>query len=179
MFYKKKNKKDNRVFTTGFTLVETLVVVGITIIMTTTLIAYTRSSGRQITLYTEQAKLIGILNRAKSLALQREGAEVFCAYGVRFTGPNSYEIVRVPNIKTENAPYAPCDETQAGSYGETYVIREPVVIANTPGQITFEGPYIKLMETPAPIEVVLNVSGSSPVMEARVVVSGAGSIATQ
>ena len=162
----------------GFTLVETLVVVGIMMIMTATLIAYTRSSGKQIVLYTEQAKLIGILNRAKSLALQRENAEAFCAYGIRFTGPNSYEIVRVPNVKTEDAPYAPCDETQAESYGETYVISDPVVIVNAPGQITFEGPYIKLMETPAPIEVILNVKGSSPVMEAKVVVGGAGSIAT-
>ena len=132
MFYRKKYKKDNRVFTTGFTLVETLVVIGILMLLTTSLIAYTRSSGKQIVLYTEQAKLIGALNKAKSLALQRNMAESVCAYGIRFTGSNTYEIVQVPNIQVSGQSYAACDETQASSYGETYIMSAPIVISSWP-----------------------------------------------
>jgi len=161
----------------GFTLVETLVVIGILMVLTTTLIAYTRSSGKQIVLYTEQAKLIGILNRAKSLALQRNMAETVCAYGVRFTGSDTYEIIQVPNIQVSGQPYATCDETQAISYGEIFTMSAPIVISNSPGQITFEGPYIKVLEGGKTVS--LQVSGSSPVLKADVVVSSVGGISTK
>lgn len=173
MFFRKNNKKSNRIFTTGFTLVETLVVIGILMLLTTTLIAYTRSSGKQIALYTEQAKLIGMLNRAKSLALQRDTAESFCAYGIRFNSSNTYEIVRVKNLKEKGKAYTPCDTTQIESYGEAQTIRDPIVIANSPQPIIFEGPYIKVSGAG---EVILQVSGSSPILEAKVVVSNFGGI---
>jgi len=162
----------------GFTLVETLVVIGILMILTTTLIAYTRSSGKQITLYTEQAKLIGVLNRAKSLALQRNMAETVCAYGVRFTGSDTYEIVEVPNVQVSGQPYTTCDETQAVSHGETFTMSAPIVISNSPGQITFEGPYIKVLEG-VEKTVELEVNGSSPLLKAEVIVSIMGGVSTK
>jgi len=176
MFYKKNSKKDNRIFTTGFTLVETLVVISIMMLLTTTLIAYTRSSGKQIALSTEQAKLIGMLNRAKSLALQRDTAEQFCAYGIRFNPPSTYEIVRTRNLQVKGKAYTPCDTTQIESYGEAQTIKDPVVIANAPQPIVFKGPYIQVTGAG---EVVLQVSGSSPILEAKVVVSSVGGISTK
>ncbi len=170
----KKEKKNNRVFTTGFTLVETLVVVGIMMLLTASLIAYSRSSGKQITLNTEQAKLIGILNRAKSLALQRDDAEKTCAFGVRFNGASSYEIVRVPNEQVKGEVYKECDSSKAESYGESYIIASPIVISNSPEQITFEGPYIKVLEGSK--TVILEISGSSPLMKAEIEVSASGGI---
>jgi type II secretory pathway pseudopilin PulG len=168
----RKNKK----YISGFTLVETLVVIGIVMIMTTTLIAYTRSSGKQITLYTEQARLIGLLNRAKSLALQRESAEHYCAYGVRFTGGSSYELVRVPNEQKKDESYKPCDVNKIESFGELQNMKTPIVISNSPQPIIFEGPYVKVHNSG---DVVLQVSGSSPVLEARVGVTPFGGISSK
>ena len=71
----------------GFTLVEVLVVISITVLLSAVLIVYNRSGESQIVLLKEQAKIIGILLRAKNLALQiysPDGGGVVCGYGVHF-----------------------------------------------------------------------------------------------
>ncbi len=53
----------------GFTLVELIVVLGITVLLASFAIVYSRQSGTQIALYIEAQKMAELVFRAKSLAL--------------------------------------------------------------------------------------------------------------
>ncbi len=68
----------------GFTLVELIVVIGITVFMASILISYSHRSGEQIILNTEKAKIAQTILRVKSLALagftQPASAPAPCAY---------------------------------------------------------------------------------------------------
>jgi type II secretory pathway pseudopilin PulG len=79
----------------GFTLIETVVVVAITMILSGIVLAYSRSTERQILLYRDQAFIVGVINRAKSLAVQKYhetqlSGRVNCAFGVHFAPPRSF-----------------------------------------------------------------------------------------
>ncbi|MDP2704042.1 MAG: type II secretion system protein [bacterium] len=76
----------------GFSLIETLVVIAITGILTAMAIGYTRGNEGRIALIAEQAKLQGMLQKAKALVLQgyeRKGGEsdLGVCYGVFFDFP--------------------------------------------------------------------------------------------
>lgn len=66
----------------GFTLIELLVVMSLTIILTGGLLIYSRGSERQLILLRDEAKIIGALHQAKSMALSVAGG--VCGYGVHF-----------------------------------------------------------------------------------------------
>jgi len=71
----------------AFTLIETLVIVIITIILSSIMITYSHIGEKQIVLFRDQAKVVEVLNRAKFLALQKFSqteADKPCAYGVHF-----------------------------------------------------------------------------------------------
>lgn len=71
----------------GFTLIEVVIVIGITAFLSALLLTYNRSSDIQIVLSVERAKVVGFLNRAKVFALERnlaKGGENVCAFGVNF-----------------------------------------------------------------------------------------------
>ena len=77
----------------GFTLIEMIVVIGISMILTAVLVVYSRSGERQIVLYTDQSRVVGILNRVKSLTLQTYKTEKnTCAFGVHFEAPHKFII---------------------------------------------------------------------------------------
>lgn len=69
----------------GYTILEILVVFTILTLMSGILLTYNRTGGQQILLFREQAKIIGLILRAKSFALGayiQTGAP--CGYGVHF-----------------------------------------------------------------------------------------------
>ncbi|MFH1192861.1 MAG: type II secretion system protein [Candidatus Jorgensenbacteria bacterium] len=71
----------------GFTLMEVVIVLGITAFLSALLLTYNRSSDSLIVLSVERAKVVGFLNRAKAFALERnlaKGGENVCAFGVNF-----------------------------------------------------------------------------------------------
>ena len=70
----------------GFTLIELITIIGVLGLLTSIMIVFGRSSGKQIVLFREQAKVIGVLAQAKSLAIQAKIAAegTPCAYGVSF-----------------------------------------------------------------------------------------------
>ncbi len=73
----------------GFTLVETFIVISITLLLSALAFTYNRSSERQIALFKEQAVIVGLLNRAKSLAIQKYQNPatpqfLTCAFGLHF-----------------------------------------------------------------------------------------------
>lgn len=68
----------------GFTLVEILVILGITALISGFAVSYGRVGQRQIALYVETAKMAGLMFRAKSLAIATYGAASrprSCGYG--------------------------------------------------------------------------------------------------
>ncbi len=72
----------------GFMLLELLVVIGITVVLLTIVIGYSRESSRQLALANTQAKMINLVNRAKFLSIEtylregKSGDKQICAYGV-------------------------------------------------------------------------------------------------
>jgi len=69
----------------SFTLIEILVIIGILTLLTSFLLLYGRAGEKQIILFREQAKVISVVARAKSLALSTPiEDEPACGYGVHF-----------------------------------------------------------------------------------------------
>ena len=73
----------------GFTLLEILVVVGITVVLTAMVAGYSRESSRQLALVGTETKMLNLLSRAKFLSVEtffgggRSGDQRICAYGVK------------------------------------------------------------------------------------------------
>ncbi len=79
----------------GFTLIELLVVLVVTTTLSAFLIVYNHTSRQQIALYVEEAKLVQVISRAKSLSLStyRESSSEICGYGVHIDyGNNRYTL---------------------------------------------------------------------------------------
>lgn len=81
----------------GFTLIETLVTIGITLVLSAMALSYNRSSERQLIVYRDQQSVIGLLNQARSLTAQRYrdpsiSGYVSCAFGVHIE-PDSRDYV--------------------------------------------------------------------------------------
>ncbi len=96
----------------GFTILEILVVLGITVMLIGMTLVYRQVTQRQVTLYVEVQKLAGVILRAKSLAVatQSGGASVpagfkICGYGVKvdYTA-NAYSLFsyRIPVAESCN-----------------------------------------------------------------------------
>ena len=85
----------------GFTLIEMLVTLSVMIVLTSILILYSRGSEQQLILFKEQAKIITVIYRARSLAVQtyaEEGGQA-CGYGVHFDqvdqGESTFNIFKL------------------------------------------------------------------------------------
>lgn len=94
----------------GFTLVEMLVVVSITAMLSSMLILYSRTGERQILLFREQSKVINMIAKSKSLALQTyiDGSAA-CGYGVHFSLPSTIIL-----FKDQAADCAASDNIYSG-----------------------------------------------------------------
>lgn len=85
----------------GFTLLEMIIVVGITALLMGYILTYTSTSRNQIALHTEEARIAQTVARAKALSVATYNRpDVPCGYGVRFlygeteTDADSYSIFR-------------------------------------------------------------------------------------
>lgn len=79
---------------TGFTLIETLVIIVILTILTSFLILYSRTGENQILLLREKAKIISTILRAKGMALNLVvEEEPACGIGIHFE-PDGYFLFR-------------------------------------------------------------------------------------
>src|SRR3989344_1833417 len=102
----------------GFTLLETTIVIAITMILSAVMLGYSRSNEKQIALYRDQAIIVGVINRAKSLALQRfnnpdNPNEEICAFGVNFKYPKTFILFK--DIK--KSTMISCKDDITGNYG--------------------------------------------------------------
>lgn len=158
----------------GFTLVETLVVVAITLFLSGLLLTYNRSTDDKVVLAAEQARVTGFLFRARAFALQKnvgQGSAEACGFGVHFevprtmtlfkdvcpadfqygTGDEDLETVVLNGRVTLDENNLPCDKDRV-----CYVVFEsPYLITHNAGTIT-----IQLSGSTETREVVVGEGGS-------------------
>lgn len=125
----------------GFTLVEMAIVATIMIITSSMLIVFSQSGGNRLVLSAEQAKIGGVLNRAKSLALQRyRGNEetTLCGFAFLFNEPkDNYMLLPV----SRSAETGECLEI--GAPTETFTLPPTVTFLHAVSDIIiFESPYL-------------------------------------
>ncbi len=80
----------------GFTLVEVMVVLAVTAMLSTLILVYNASTRETLRLFTEKARVAQLILRAKSLALSTytEGGVTRCGYGVRLNrSAGTYDLV--------------------------------------------------------------------------------------
>lgn len=180
----------------GFTLIEILVVIGITTILSGLLISYSSSSREQITVQIERAKLAQTILRAKSMAVStfnQSGAQggVPCGYGVHFDyNPNS------PTYDTYNIfKYfvTPCSDITNGisvndsrAYVplDTYSLPQPMVkfgdTSQSPDFIFFMPPdpattlWQNSAQMPPGVDGIINLVTNS--QKSRITVNNSGQI---
>lgn len=86
----------------AFTLIETLVVMGITVMLSVIVLGYNRSSDTTLALYRDQALVVGALNRAKALAIEKFNSLDACAYGVHFERDSKQFLIFKDLNKNQN-----------------------------------------------------------------------------
>ena len=144
-----KKKKTLFVFRErGFTMIELLVVVGVIVLLSSFVIAYSRTGERQITLFKEQASLVSLLTRARSLSISAfSDAVVPCDYGVNFSDsgtailfreyspsndPRCLDANRVYNLEDEKIEEMTLDSTivfsELGLLNVVFIPPEPQVV---------------------------------------------------
>lgn len=104
--------------TSGFTLVEILVTVGLLVLFTGMAATYNRSTDQQVALYREQGKIINKIYEARALAVSTfnrdAGSEVPCGYGIHFDMNKNQLIVYkdLPDFFTDECPVYPTHTNQ-------------------------------------------------------------------
>lgn len=168
---------ENRKKKEGFSIVEIIVVTAIMLILSSLFIGFNRTSGKNLLLYTEEMKVMGVLEEAKSLTLQRlkkDDVDIdvrVCAYGVSFTMGGAYSIFRV----TKDVEDFTCPVGNAGAREtvNSYQLDSGVSFSMIPNQgwVAFVAPYL---ETENSGEIRMKIAGLP--YEKIIEVSAGGSI---
>lgn len=143
----------------GFTLVEMLIVVAILVFLTSFLVTSNKSGQEQIALFKEEARLIGVLNQAKSLTLEKKGEA--CGFGVNFpAAPN--DGVRREFILFQDNPPVGKDCPGDGKYGggsekiKSFSLDARVFFVSPPSdsEVIFIAPYLET-NLSSPFNIIL------------------------
>ena len=176
----------------GFSLIEIIVVISITILLSSLVIGYGRSSGKQLVLFRDQAVIAGVLNRARALAIEKfyEPEPDFdnCAFGLHFdNGSREYILFRdlgVGGCDDVNYRYD-ADGVTSGAITlleeiSRFSIDEKLVFANPVADldILFVPPELDVVSNSSfPVEIIIETidDGAS----ASVSVSASGQVSMQ
>lgn len=152
-----------------------LISIGIIATLSGIMLVYNNSSGQRTVLLTERAKVMGVLSRAKSLALQgyKANSASYCAFGVSFEANGNYSIVGVPTPATGDCITA--GVLPATDLIEPYSLDIRTDFKTFPPQnaVFFEAPYLTTYNDGT---ITLEIKGASPALESSIEVSGGGSI---
>ena len=172
----KEQKPENAVKRKGFSVIEMLVVVAMTAILAGTLLGFNRSSEKTIALATEQERVISILGRARSLALQRytAGSDSYtCGMRVKLSGGviSIFAVTRGKNTSVKVCGTASTEEQSI----ESRTLEKGVTVKTGPSEIYFSSPYLETTFVPAsasPVTIELQVSGVSRTTKIEVTPGG-------
>jgi len=174
---KKKNDGPALSGVEGFSLIEMLVSLGIVMILSGMVLAYNQSSIQKTVLFTEQAKVIGVLNRAKAFALERYkgNSSSYCAFGVKFGPGTTYSIL---GVRTPSSGSCITGSVLSSSDTiESYALDRRVAFISLPpqGAIFFEAPYLSAVNSGT---IVLELVNVSPVIQSSIEVTSGGGISS-
>ena len=164
-------KKRNRA---GFSVIEMLIVVSIMGILAGTLLGFNRSSQKSVALATEQSRLMGILGRARSLALQRYTAgsnSYTCGIRVKLSG-GTVSLVAV--VRPKDSVVKECDNLSSAVLTERAIesstLEEGITVASST-QIYFSSPYLKT-DLSAPLIIKLTAPGTTRTSQIEITPGG-------
>ncbi|MEK7513242.1 MAG: hypothetical protein AAB601_03525, partial [Patescibacteria group bacterium] len=179
---------------TGYTLIETLIAVSILVLMSGVVMGFNRETRQQLMLTIDQARLVGILTRAKSFALGRyigtvEGGGTAsissCAFGVSFdTSATPNRMILFQDLPAVS-PCGRCVCDGAPSFNKRYdggdelleAVRlgDGIRVDSSAADIAFEAPYLKtysggfLLDQYQPTATItLRIFGTTRAASARV-----------
>jgi len=166
----------------GFTLIELIVVLGVTVGLSAILITYSRTGERQIILFREQAKVINAVLRAKNLAIQAYagggGGIDVCGYGVNFQ-PNAVVIFKdlAPDCSSSDNRYS----GDASELFESYQLNPLVQFSQMPiSDAVFIPPDLEVIFTPSgasePLFVISTLDGAANV---KIRINDAGQVTSE
>ncbi len=174
---------------TGFTLVEMMVTISITLLISAMLLVYNRSNEKQIVLFRDQAVLVGFLNRAKTLAIEKFNKDSrVCAFGLYFPSNDPRKIILFGDLEPPDSPpifgcrtangqlntnlrYDPGEEIQS------YTLDARLRFVNIPNElaILFIPPGLNIQSS-APLPVVIKIETVDGTNSASMTVGEAGQI---
>jgi len=173
-------------FKKAFTLIEVMIVIGIVVILAAIGVVFRGSGNSQLALFTDQAKVVGVLTRAKSLALQKlkaGGTDNVCATGVYFSTSTAINFMvifkdldedkNLDNGCSSNGQY---DGDSSNEMVDRIDLDRSVAFASAPETILFIPPYLEASSSvPFPITIILHLV-NNPVSQAKVEVGLGGAI---
>ena len=154
----------------GFTLVEILVIIAVTALLSAYIVSYQRTGQRQILLYVETQKMAGLILKAKSLAIESfaDTSQGNCGYGLAVNyGSGSYGLF----YYTTSTPDTKSKYVQCSAIKKTGVLasgRITALLAATPlnPEIVFRTPvptdaiYYVLFVPPDPETLIADNNGN-------------------
>jgi len=176
----------------GFTIIEIIIVMGISMILLTIIISFTSSSDKYVTLFSDQSKLVAAITRAKSLSIQTFisdiATEKVCGYGVYFPGISTKDFIffkdapEFPatecienNVYTGNKRFDPAEATGEDSLSESIKFQSLPL-----DSVLFIPPEPKTVIMPgSPPEALIVLSTEDDSAQAAVKVTSVGQITTQ
>ncbi|MEX2411130.1 MAG: prepilin-type N-terminal cleavage/methylation domain-containing protein [Candidatus Paceibacterota bacterium] len=168
----------------GFSLVEIMVVIGITLILTTMSIGFSRSSQTQLEGFRNQSEVVGVINRAKSLTLERfsesgvSGRDV-CGIGIRFANNNQdyflfQDLALSGDCSSSDKEYSGSSEDL-----EAFSLSPRVSFGSIPSdlEILFLAPHLDTISSEGfPIDFTIELDGESISM---ISISAVGQVSIQ
>lgn len=155
-------------------MIEMLIVIGISAILMSMVIFYSRGGEKHIVLITDQAKLINTILRSKSLAIQTFNQPTRpCGYGVHFV-QNGYIL-----FKDLSEDCAASDMQYSGSaekIEEFFLNKVIKFIPPVPTDILFIPPDPKVILIPSQPEAVITIATNDDASSVGVKVTEAGQV---
>lgn len=166
----------------GFTLIEILVTLGVMALLSSIAILYTRTGEQQIILFKEQAKIVSVILRAKSLAIQTfaETPAGVCGYGVNFSLDGQFILFKdlAENCAASDKIYSgPAENFEVNQLDPA--LRFSQLDLN---EVLFIPPDPQTVITPAPAAngaAIIKISVRDGATESVIKVNKAGQVTTQ
>ncbi len=155
-----------------------MVIIGILSLLSATLILYSRTGERQINLFREQARVISVLSRAKSLSIATFGQTgVPCGYGIHFEAPSTFLIFKdlAADCKASDRKYSGVSEIHESFKLDSTVIFDSLNLSD----IIFIPPDPRVIISPPQDEATIVIKTIDRSKSIIIKVTTAGQISTE